>query len=92
VRKITKNRCPPSQNLTRPKSFQRRERGAGVTAFQSFESFYPQFLTQFIAQVLVLEEQDPMIANIDTTLYRDTETRANTDIVFSPIGPFSEVA
>jgi hypothetical protein len=89
VRKIAKNRCPPSQNLTRPKSLQRRERGVGVTAFQSF---YPQFLTQFIAQVLVLEEQDPMIANIDTTLYRDTETRANTDIVFSPIGPFSEVA
>jgi len=70
----------------------RRGRGAEVTAFQSYESFSPQFLTQFIAQVLVPEAADPIVPNTAATLYRDTETRANPDIVFGPVGPFSAVA
>jgi hypothetical protein len=70
----------------------RRGRGAEVTAFQSYESFSPQFLTQFIAQVLVPESEVPVVANTGTSLYQDTETRANPDIVFGPVGPFSAIA
>jgi len=70
----------------------RRGRGAEITAFQSFESFSPQFLTQFIAQVLVPEDQEPAVANTGATLYRDTENRANPDTVFGPVGPISAIA
>ena len=69
----------------------RRGRGGEVTAFQGFESFSPQFLTQFIAQVLVPREADPGLSGAGATLYRDTETRANPDVVFGPVGPFSAI-
>ncbi|MBT3396932.1 MAG: hypothetical protein HN423_07100 [Alphaproteobacteria bacterium] len=49
-------------------------------------------MTQFIAQVLVPEDQEPAVANTGATLYRDTENRANPDIVFGPVGPITAVA
>jgi len=89
----TKSRSDRAEAPQRPeRGGDRRGRGAEVAAFQSYESFSPQFLTQFIAQVLVPGEQDPVVANTISTLYRDTETRANPNIVFGPVGPFSAVA
>ncbi len=77
---------------------QRRERGGGrsgdaeVAAFPGFAGFTPQFLTQFIAQALMPQDQETGAAKPGVRSYQDTEDRANPDMVFGPVAPITTIA
>lgn len=76
---------------------QRRERGGSrdrepeVAAFPGFAAFTPQFMTQFIAQALMPEEDEAGVAESGVRSYQATEYRANPDQVFGPVAPVTAV-